>query len=52
MVLNHNLDTTSLKKTKRHLTNLMKTVMEEMGLSDIWKGLHPQVIYQIVSVSV
>lgn len=39
--INHNLDTTSKKKTKNHLTKLLNTFCEELGLVDIWRNLHP-----------
>lgn len=42
MVMNHHLDTTSLKKRpKMHLTKFINTAVQEMGLIDVWRELHP-----------
>uniref|UniRef100_A0A3Q3ASL9 Reverse transcriptase domain-containing protein n=1 Tax=Kryptolebias marmoratus TaxID=37003 RepID=A0A3Q3ASL9_KRYMA len=41
VVLNHNVDTTSHKKTKMHLTKFINDSLEEMGMTDVWRSLHP-----------
>lgn len=41
VVLNHDLDTTSHKKSKNHLTKMLNTAWDEMGLVDVWRYLHP-----------
>ena len=41
VVLNYNMDTTSLKKSKIQMSRYVNTLLEEMGLVDIWRNLHP-----------
>lgn len=41
VVMNHNLDTTSPKRSKKHLTKFINTSVQEMGLIDVWRELHP-----------
>lgn len=41
VVMNHNLDTTSLKRNKKHLTKFINTTAREMGLIDMWREFHP-----------
>lgn len=41
IVLNHDLDTTSHKKNKKHITKFMNHICTEMGLIDVWRELHP-----------
>lgn len=37
----HRVDTTSLKKNKMHLTRFINISLEEMGMIDVWRNLHP-----------
>lgn len=41
VIMNHNMDTTSLKRNKGQLTRLVNISLEEMGMVDIWRNLHP-----------
>ena len=41
VVMNHNLDTTSPKRSKKHLSKFINTSVQEMGLIDVWRELHP-----------
>lgn len=41
VVMNHNLDTTSPKRSKKHLTKFINISVQEMGLIDVWRELHP-----------
>ena len=41
VVMNYNLDTTSPKRNKKHLTKFINTSVQEMGLIDVWRDLHP-----------
>lgn len=41
VVMNHNLDTTSSKNSKKHLTKSINTLVQEMGLIDVWREFHP-----------
>ena len=41
VVLNHTIDTTSHKNSKKHLTKFVNASVQEMGLIDIWRELHP-----------
>lgn len=40
-VLNHEMDTTSHKRNKKHITKFMNHMCIEMGLIDAWRELHP-----------
>lgn len=42
VIRNHKMDTTSLKKNKINLTKFMNLSLEEMGMIDVWRSLHPQ----------
>ena len=42
MVLNHNIDTTSLKRTKSQLSRFVNLSLGEMRMIDIWRELHLQ----------
>ena len=39
--MNHSIDTTSSKGSKKHLTRFINTSVQEMGLIDVWRELHP-----------
>lgn len=41
VVMNHSLDTTSLKGNKKQISKFVKLSLEEMGLIDIWRILNP-----------
>jgi len=41
VVMNPNLDTTSPRRSKKHLTKFINTSEEEMGLIDVCRELHP-----------
>ena len=41
VVMNHNLDTTSPKRSNMHLTKFINTSVQEMGLIDVWRELPP-----------
>uniref|UniRef100_A0A8C2JPE3 Reverse transcriptase domain-containing protein n=1 Tax=Cyprinus carpio TaxID=7962 RepID=A0A8C2JPE3_CYPCA len=40
-VLNLKLDTTSKNRSKRNLTKLLNIMLEETGMVDVWRKLHP-----------
>ena len=40
VVMNHNLDTTSPKRSKKHLSKFINTSVQEMGLIDVWRELY------------
>ncbi len=41
IVMNHSLDTTSLKGNKKQISKFVKLSLEEMGMIDIWRSLNP-----------
>lgn len=41
VIRNYKLDTTSLKKNRTHLTRYINTLLEEMGMINVWRSLHP-----------
>lgn len=41
VIMNHNMDTTSLKRNKGQLTRFINISLEEMGMVDVWRSLHP-----------
>ena len=41
VVLNHNIDTTSEKRSRIQVCKYVNTLLEDMGLTDIWRSLHP-----------
>ena len=41
VVLNYNMDTASLKKSIIQISRYVNTLLEEMGLVDVWRNLHP-----------
>lgn len=41
VIRDHKIDTTSLKKNKMHLTRFINISLEEMGMIDVWRNLHP-----------
>ena len=41
VVPNHNQDTTSKNRSKKHLSQLLNRACEEMGFFDVWRDLHP-----------
>lgn len=42
VVLNRNIDITSVATCKHRLTNFMNTILQEVGLIDVWRTLNPQ----------
>lgn len=40
IVMNHSLDTTSLKGNKKQISKFVKLSLEEMGMIDIWRSLN------------
>ena len=42
VVLDRKMDTTSCKHSKNHLTKIMNILMQEAGVVDAWRELHPQ----------
>lgn len=43
VVLNNNLDTTSHKRSKGQITKFINIILEDMGMVDAWRFLHPLV---------
>lgn len=42
IMVNHNLDTTSTKKSSKiQLARYVNTTLTELGLNDVWRELHP-----------
>lgn len=41
LLMDHDKDTTSLKKNKKSITKLVKNTWKEMGFFDVWRELHP-----------
>ena len=41
VVMDYDLDTTSVNKNKKHISKLVKNTWEEMGFVDVWRDLHP-----------
>lgn len=41
VALCHRSDTTSLKRNGKQLSRFINTSLEEMGLIDVWRNLHP-----------
>lgn len=41
IILNYDLDTTSQNRNKKCLTKYLNTTLEETGLVDVWRLLHP-----------
>lgn len=39
--VHHGLDTTSTRNHKIHLSRFINTTLQEMGMFDVWKDLHP-----------
>lgn len=42
VVLNEKKDCTSLNRSKKHIAKCMNTTLQEMGLVDIWRNMHPE----------
>uniref|UniRef100_A0A3B4HAY2 Endonuclease/exonuclease/phosphatase domain-containing protein n=1 Tax=Pundamilia nyererei TaxID=303518 RepID=A0A3B4HAY2_9CICH len=41
VILNYNLDTTSQTRCKTHISRHLNLTLEETGLVDVWRLLHP-----------
>lgn len=41
VILDHRIDTTSTKRSRTHLTKFMNILLNEQGLTDVWRELHP-----------
>ena len=41
LTLNYNLDTTSINRSKEHISKYVNIMMAELGIIDIWRELHP-----------
>lgn len=40
-ILNYGMDTTSTKRSRSHISNFVNDSLEEMGLIDVWRDVHP-----------
>lgn len=41
LIMDHQLDMTSMKRNKKSLTKMVKNTLQEIGLIDIWRDLYP-----------
>mgnify|MGYP001175078505 FL=1 len=42
MIMDHRVDTTSIKRNKTHISKFVNMSLKEHGLVDVWRELHPK----------